>query len=200
MKWWRLPNIGSPRVADPSHRSVPDVAQRRSRIAGFLARRRVALGFVTAIVTAILATPTWGSWRAGLLVALIGEAIRIWAAGHLEKGREVTRSGPYRWTAHPLYVGSSVLALGVVIAAHSLVVSALTLLYMVSTLTAAVRTEEAFLRGRFGSAYDDYRRSDGSGTDRRFSLERAGRNKEYRAAIGIVIGFAFLALRVVTPI
>ena len=200
MKSSRLPNIGSPRVADPSHRSVSEVAQRRSRIFELLARKRVALGFVTAVVTAILATPTWGSWRAGLLVALIGEAIRIWAAGHLEKGREVTRSGPYRWTAHPLYVGSSVLALGVVIAAHSVVIFVLTLIYMVSTLTAAVRTEEAFLRGRFGGAYDEYRRSEGAGTDRRFSLARAWRNKEYRAAIGILIGFAFLALRVVTPI
>jgi hypothetical protein len=39
----------------------------------------------------------WGTWRAGLFVALAGEAsLRIWAAGHLEKSREVTRSGPYR--------------------------------------------------------------------------------------------------------
>ena len=28
---------------------------------------------------------------------LAGEALRLWAAGHLEKGKEVTRSGPYRW-------------------------------------------------------------------------------------------------------
>jgi len=152
------------------------------------------------VATAILAVPTWDSWRVGLLVAVIGEAIRIWAAGHLEKGREVTRSGPYRWTAHPLYVGSSVLALGVVIAAQSVVVLVLALIYMVSTLTAAVRTEEAFLRGRFGDAYEEYRRSEGENTERRFSVARAWRNKEYRAAIGILIGFGFLALRVATPI
>jgi protein-S-isoprenylcysteine O-methyltransferase Ste14 len=160
----------------------------------------VPLGFVAAAVTALLATPTWASWRAGMIVAAIGEVIRIWAAGHLEKGREVTRSGPYRWSAHPLYVGSSVLALGVVIAAHSVVAAVLALVYMVSTLTAAVRTEEAFLRSRFGGAYDEYRRSEGEGMDRRFSIARAWRNKEYRAVIGILIGFAFLALRVVAPI
>ena len=74
------------------------------------------LGFVTAIATAILARPTWRSWGIGLLVAVIGELVRVWAAGHLEKGREVTRSGPYRWTAHPLYVGSSIIAVGVVVA------------------------------------------------------------------------------------
>jgi len=187
-------------VADSPHPSVTGVVHRRRRLVEWLARKRVPLGFATAVATAILAVPTWDSWRVGLLVAVIGEAIRIWAAGHLEKGREVTRSGPYRWTAHPLYVGSSVLALGVVIAAQSVVVLVLALIYMVSTLTAAVRTEEAFLRGRFGDAYDEYRRSEGEHTERRFSVARAWRNKEYRAAIGILIGFGFLALRVATPI
>ena len=190
----------SPPVAESPHHSVTGVVHKRGRLVEWLARKRVPLGFATAVVTAILAAPTWDSWRLGLFVAVIGEAIRIWAAGHLEKGREVTRSGPYRWTAHPLYVGSSVLALGVVIAAHSVVICVFALIYMVATLTAAVRTEEAFLRGRFGNAYDEYRRSEGEGMERRFSLARAWRNKEYRAVIGILIGFGFLALRVAAPI
>jgi Phospholipid methyltransferase len=170
------------------------------RVLPFLARKRVPLGFLTATATALLARPTWESWRLGLIVAALGEVIRIWAAGHLEKGREVTRSGPYRWSAHPLYVGSSVLALGIVIAAHSVVVALLAALYMGATLTAAVKTEEAFLRGRFGGAYDEYRRSEGEEMRRRFSFARALRNKEYRAVIGLLIGFAFLALRVLRPI
>ncbi len=191
---------GSPPVADSPHPSVTGAVHKRGRLAELLARKRVPLGFATAVVTAIVAAPTWNSWRLGLFVAVIGEAIRIWAAGHLEKGREVTRSGPYRWTAHPLYIGSSVLSLGVVIAAHSVASLVVALIYMVSTLTAAVRTEEAFLRGRFGNAYDEYRRSAGESMERRFSLARAWRNKEYRAVIGILIGFGFLALRVATPI
>ena len=85
-------------------------------VVAFLARKRVPLGFVTTVAALVLARPTWTTWRAGLLVAVVGEAIRVWAAGHLEKSREVTTSGPYRWTGHPLYVGSSILALGVVIA------------------------------------------------------------------------------------
>ena len=83
-----------------------------------LARWRVPLGFLAAVIALALARPTWASWRTGVLVALAGEAVRIWAAGHLEKGREVTRSGPYRWMRHPLYVGSSILALGIVIASR----------------------------------------------------------------------------------
>jgi protein-S-isoprenylcysteine O-methyltransferase Ste14 len=165
-----------------------------------LARRRVTLGFVTTITALVLAQPTWTTWRVGLVVALLGEAMRVWAAGHLEKGREVTRSGPYRWTAHPLYVGSSLMALGVVVAARSWPVAILAALYMGSTITAAIRTEEAFLRSRFGAAYDQYQQSRAEPMLRRFSVERAMRNREYRAALGLAIGFALLALKVVLPI
>jgi hypothetical protein len=170
------------------------------RAVRFLARRRMPLGFVTVIATAVLARPTWRSWSAGLVVAALGEIVRIWAAGHLEKGREVTRSGPYRWTAHPLYVGSSIIAIGVVIAAHSVWAALLAAVYMTATLAAAVRTEEAFLRTRFGGAYDAYRRSEAADMSRKFSVARALRNKEYRAVAGLLTGFGFLALRVVRPI
>ena len=60
-----------------------------------------------------------GPLAIGLVIAAVGEAIRIWAAGHLEKGREVTRSGPYGWTRHPLYVGSSIMAPVIVIASRT---------------------------------------------------------------------------------
>jgi protein-S-isoprenylcysteine O-methyltransferase Ste14 len=185
--------------------SIQDVPDRgatitRARAREVLARKRVPLGFVTTVATLILANPTWATWRAGLAVALVGEAIRVWAAGHLEKSREVTRSGPYRWSAHPLYVGSSILALGVVIAARSVPVAVLATIYMVSTLTAAVRTEEAHLRRAFGDTYDRYQRSEAEPMLRRFTLERVMRNREYRALIGLGVGFAILALKVLLPI
>jgi protein-S-isoprenylcysteine O-methyltransferase Ste14 len=165
-----------------------------------LARRRVALGFVAGATTLILTSPTWSSWRAGLAISLVGEAIRVWAAGHLEKGREVTRSGPYRWTSHPLYLGSSVIALGVVVASRSWVVAVLVASYMTATISAAIQTEEAFLRKAFGSAYDDYKQLGAGATKRRFSAARALRNREYRALLGLGVGFMFLALKIVLSI
>ena len=165
------------------------------KITHTLARRRVALGFVTALATIVLAHPTWTTWRAGLVVALAGEAVRLWAAGHLEKSREVTRSGPYRWTRHPLYAGSTIIAIGIVIASRSAIVAALALVYMAATLTAAIRTEEAFLRVAFGDTYDRYRASRAQPMMRPFSIARAMRNREYRAAAGLLAGFALLALK-----
>ena len=167
------------------------------RVSEILARRRVALGWMVVVATLVLAHPTWSTWRFGLTIAALGEAVRVWAAGHLEKSREVTRSGPYRWTRHPLYVGSTIMALGIVIASRSLVVALLAAIYKTSTLTAAIRTEEAFLSRTFGDTYDMYRDSRAEPMRRRFSLARAMRNREYRAMAGLAAGFALLALKVI---
>ena len=166
----------------------------------WLVRRRVSLGFVAAAVALVMSHPTWSTWRAGLLVAIAGEGIRMWAAGHLEKSREVTRSGPYRWTRHPLYLGSAVMAIGIVIASRSAIVALVAALYIGVTIPAAIRAEEAFLRRTFGDTYDRYRRSEAEPVSRRFSLERAIRNREYRAAAGLIGGFALLALKVLLSI
>ena len=165
----------------------------------FLARRRVALGLLVTLAAAALADPTWGSWGVGLLIALCGEALRVWAAGHLEKGREVTQSGPYRLTAHPLYVGTTVMAAGIVVACRSLPLGVLAAAYLGGTILAAVRTEEAFLRQSFGDAYDAYRRAPAP-VGRRFSFARARRNREHRAVVGLLGGFALLALKIVLEI
>jgi protein-S-isoprenylcysteine O-methyltransferase Ste14 len=162
----------------------------------WLAARRVPLGFLAGAAVLVLARPTWTSWSAGLVVALLGEGVRVWAAGHLEKGREVTRSGPYRWTRHPLYAGSSLLAAGVAVAGASLPAAAVIALYMIVTLRAAVRSEEAVLRARFGDAYDAYAQRRAAPTARGYSLARARRNREERTLAGVTAGFGLLALKV----
>jgi protein-S-isoprenylcysteine O-methyltransferase Ste14 len=164
-------------------------------LAGFLARRRVSLGFVFAVAVLYFSRPTWTSLAAGTAIGAAGEAIRVWAAGHLEKSREVTVSGPYRFTRHPLYLGSSVMGLGVAVASRSLVVALLMILYMGTTIAAAVRAEEAFLRRQFGDAYDAYAASRGPLGRRRFSVARAWRNKEYRAVAGFAAFVVLLIAR-----
>jgi protein-S-isoprenylcysteine O-methyltransferase Ste14 len=171
-----------------------------ARLAQTLARRRVSLGFVAAVAALVLARPTWDAWRAGLLIACAGECLRLWASGHLEKGREVTRSGPYRFLSHPLYAGSVVIALGVVVASRSYAVAAVTSVYMGLTIAAAIRVEEAHLRQAFGSTYEDYRASRAEPMRRRFSFRRAIGNREYRAVGGLIVGFALLALKILAPL
>jgi hypothetical protein len=85
-------------------------------------------------------------------------------------------------------VGSTLIGVGLAIASANLWVAALVLGYLVVTLTAAIRTEEAHLTEKFGAAYPDYRAGRAPGIERPFSLDRALRtNREYRAAVGVLI-------------
>jgi protein-S-isoprenylcysteine O-methyltransferase Ste14 len=169
-----------------------------STLVAALARLRVALGFVFGVLVLVLAEPTGRSLAIGMSIAACGEAIRIWAAGHLHKSREVTSSGPYRWLRHPLYVGSSVMGAGLAIACANILVAVLIAVYLVSTLTAAIKSEEAFLRRTFGEQYDLYRsgvaaqRRDVRASARRFTVAQAMANREYRAVIGFVVALLLL--------
>ncbi len=167
---------------------MPEVSAR-------LARLRVPIGFAASVAALVLARPTWRSMTWGLVLAAAGEAIRFWAAGHLEKGREVTSSGPYRFTGHPLYLGSTLLGAGFAVASNSWVVGVMAALYLGLTLGAAIRSEEAGLREKFGRDYEEYRAGRGAGQARRFSLERAGRNREHRALAGVAGVMILLALK-----
>ena len=160
-----------------------------------LARWRVFLGFVFAAIVMWLATPTRNSLLVGAAIAVIGECLRLWAAGHLEKSREVTRSGPYRYTRHPLYLGSSIIGLGIAVASHHLVVAAMVVGYLLLTLTAAMRSEEAHLREKFGDAYDAYAEKRAEPMDRPFSWPRAIGNREHHTMIGLATGLGLLALK-----
>ena len=166
-----------------------------------LARFRVALGWTVAPLVLIVADPSRSTIAAGLLIAIAGEALRIWAAGHLNKSREVTSSGPYQWFAHPLYVGSSIMGLGLGIASRSVIVIGIIALYLVLTLRAAIASEEAYLRRTFGDQYEMYRQGvrerarSTSERTRPFSFERALANREHRAVVGLLAAFLLLILK-----
>ena len=186
---------------------IVSLARWRARLAEALARRRVALGFVCGALALWLAKPTGPTCAAGTAIAILGECLRVWASGHLNKAREVTVSGPYRWIAHPLYVGSSVMGVGLAVASNSVAVGGVVALYLAVTLIAAIRNEEAFLRRTFGDRYDRYRRGGPGGPGgpdatavaadarRRFSLVQATANREHRALVGLAVAILLLVLK-----
>ena len=180
---------------------MPDItstlARWRARPAETLARRRVPLGFLCGAGVLWLARPTPRSLAIGGAIAIAGEAFRVWAAGHLEKGREVTRSGPYRFTRHPLYMGSAIIGAGGVVASGRASVAVLVAAYLVATIVAAIRHEEANMRASFGDQYEAYLESRAQPVDRRFSLGRAVKNKEHRTIAGLVVAAAMLAAKAV---
>lgn len=147
----------------------------------------------------------WGEVLAiGLAVSAIGLWIRGWAAGHIHKDEELATSGPYAHMRNPLYVGSLLIGVGVLVAGGQPVFVALFLLFYVGLYGASVREEQAFLEGRFGQTYRSYAeavpaivprltpyRSE-AGTGVGFGWDRYRTNREWEAGLGVVIGFAVL--------
>jgi protein-S-isoprenylcysteine O-methyltransferase Ste14 len=166
-----------------------------SRFSIALARWRVPLGFAAGILVLWLARPTPRSIVLGGVVAGLGELLRIWAAGHLEKGREVTQSGPYRLTRHPLYVGSAIIGMGAAVAVARASSAIVIAAYLAMTIGAAMRTEEAHMRAAFGQEYEAYLQSHTAALNRSFSAKRAIRNKEYRAVAGLAAAAVILAAK-----
>lgn len=163
-----------------------------------LVRLRVPLGFVFGALVLWLSNPSGRTLLLGGGIAVVGEALRIWAAGHLNKSREVTASGPYRLTAHPLYLGSSIMGVGLAVASGTIVGMFLIAAYLAVTIPAAIGSEEALLERRFGEEYTRYRRGDVhrvDGGSRTFSTRRAMANGEHRAAVGLLVAALLLALK-----
>jgi protein-S-isoprenylcysteine O-methyltransferase Ste14 len=168
-------------------------------VSSFLARARVTIGFVFGAIVLWLAEPTRDTITIGVAIAIVGEGIRIWAAGHLHKSREVTTSGPYSLVAHPLYLGSSVMGIGLAVATGRAITAVLIAIYLAVTLTAAIKTEEVFLRRTFGDDYDRYRRTSATSVAsenlRRFSLMQAIANREHHGVLGLAIAILLLVLK-----
>ncbi|HXC64947.1 MAG TPA: methyltransferase, partial [bacterium] len=85
-----------------------------------VARLRVPSGFLLVAVFAWFSQPT-AQWLAvGVPISLAGLALRAWAAGCLAKNQQLATGGPYAHTRNPLYLGTLLVAAGLVIASHSL--------------------------------------------------------------------------------
>lgn len=118
------------------------------------------------LATPLFRPPSWTGWFAFAMAAL-GFALTWWARIHLGRfwsaavtlkaNHALIRSGPYALTRHPIYTGILVALLATLLDRDSLgalLGFALILLGLVLKL----RQEEQVLTGRFGAAYDTYKR------------------------------------------
>jgi hypothetical protein len=146
----------------------------------------------------------------GAIIALGGLLLRAYAAGYLEKSRELAISGPYRYTRNPLYLGSFLLGLGFAVAARSWVLGLVFVCFFILVYGPVMRREESFLRRQFGEAYDRYASrvslflptfripstaSKDSTPKDKFQWARYWENHEYEAAFGYLLGLVFLVIK-----
>lgn len=168
------------------------------------ARLRVRLGYLFGVIALVLARPTLFSLALGLPVALLGESVRLWASGHIEKTRSLATGGPYAHTRNPLYFGSLLLALGVAVAAASPWVVLATAVYFGAFYPAVMREEAGFLRGKFPEEYGAWsaavplflpRLMPGGPRASRFDWSRVASNREWRTAAALPFLVALLYAR-----
>lgn len=166
-----------------------------------VARLRVPSGFLIVVVFGWLSQPTPASLAIGLPVAIAGLALRAWAAGCLAKNRQLARSGPYAHTRNPLYLGTLVVAAGLVVASRNVGLGILFAAVFVFVYLPVIQLEEQHLRSLFPD-YADYaaevpalwpRLSAAAAKNvNPFQASLYLRNKEYQAGAGFAAGMLFL--------
>lgn len=146
-------------------------------------------------------------WGAG--VSSAGLALRAWAAGSIQKDRELAMTGPYAHIRNPLFLGSFILGVGVTVAGGQWVFGVFFLAFFLIVYRATVLREVAELEARFGESYRiyaahvpsvlprfmAYRREPSGSPVGGFSRARYMRNREWEAALGVVAVFGALALK-----
>jgi protein-S-isoprenylcysteine O-methyltransferase Ste14 len=169
------------------------------KYADTVAKLRVPGGFVLVAAFLWLSAPTWGSLIYGLLISLLGLALRAWAAGHLEKNRTLAESGPYAHLRNPLYVGTLTVAAGFAVASRRWELGLLFAAVFLLIYLPVVELEEQHLRSLFPeyAVYAErvppfFPHFGGASGAKAFQSSVYMRNQEYQAGIGFLVGAAVL--------
>jgi protein-S-isoprenylcysteine O-methyltransferase Ste14 len=164
-------------------------------------RYRVPAGWAVGVLVAALARPTPASLLLGLPLAVLGEAVRIWASGHIEKTRRLATGGPYAHSRNPLYVGSLLMALGVAVTCASSWVVLAVAAYFLAFYPSVMREEAGFLARTFPGEHAAWatsvplfwpRLTPGGPRATRFELARVRMNREWRTAAALPLLAALL--------
>jgi len=92
----------------------------------------------------------------GVVLIFTGSLIRLWAKGHFVKGKLFT-SGPYAIIRHPLYLGSTIIMLGVLCILNDWFNWTVIVPMIILFHGAAIFCEEKSLETRFGRQWHDYK-------------------------------------------
>ena len=163
-----------------------------------VARLRVPFGFLLVAAFAWFSHPQVVSLWLGLPFSVVGLALRAWAAGHLAKNAQLAQSGPYASVRNPLYIGTLLVAAGLVLASRSVGLGILFAAVFGLIYLPVIQLEEQHLRSLFPE-YAAYARRVPALIPRprlpsgpSFRPQLYVRNREYEALLGFLAGVALL--------
>lgn len=168
-----------------------------------VAKLRVPFGFLLLVTFALLSKPTVESMFIGLPIAILGLLLRGWAAGCLAKNQALATGGPYAYIRNPLYVGTLLVAAGIIVAARDTWLALIFAAVFLLVYLPVVELEEQHLRQIFPN-YHDYaskiarfipRGRWTAGSDAKFTWSLYRKNEEYQALLGLLIAYVWLAAK-----
>jgi protein-S-isoprenylcysteine O-methyltransferase Ste14 len=167
-------------------------------------KTRVPAGTVLGILFLLWMHPSIRSLWLGGILALAGASLRLWSAGHIEKGKVLTQGGPYAFTRNPLYLGSFIMALGIIIAGQGYWLLAAFGAFFAIFYYPVMKAEEQELLNGYGDEFVQYTRRvprffPGAGKTgpaaSRFLWSRVIRNREHRTVISLILALALLVAK-----
>jgi protein-S-isoprenylcysteine O-methyltransferase Ste14 len=165
---------------------------------------RVPAGTILGVLFLLLMHPSTRSLWIGGAIALPGSLLRLWAAGHIEKGKVLTQGGPYALTRNPLYLGSFFMALGIIIAGQGYWLLPAFVVFFVVFYFPVMKAEEQELLAGYGERFIEYSKrvplflpsfSKAGAATSVFLWSRVIRNREHRTIAGLAVAETILILQ-----
>lgn len=124
---------------------------RRTKLRSYLVASGVVIGVLglNRIDTASVAV--------GLVFMAFAAVVHVWAKGHLDKNKTLTRSGPYRWVRDPFHLSNFFMDLGLCLVVSHWTFTAVIMTLWVLAYSYRLNEEHEMLVELFGDEYLQYR-------------------------------------------
>jgi protein-S-isoprenylcysteine O-methyltransferase Ste14 len=178
----------------------------------FAQKARVPAGTALGVIFLLFMHPSARSLMIGGFFTLAGALARLWAAGHIEKRVRLARSGPYAYTRNPLYLGSFLMAFGVILAGQGYWLLPFFAIFFIGVYLPVMRAEEQDLEYAYGADFLEYagstplffpkkpgrpKKTEAAGSAQspvRFSWTRVRKNREHRNLVSLLVVEVILIL------
>jgi protein-S-isoprenylcysteine O-methyltransferase Ste14 len=164
---------------------------------------KTVLAAIVALILFYMAKPEPAWFLAGAIITVLGEALRLWAAGHLRKNKMLTTTGPYSYVKNPLYIGTLFITIGYsAMARNPIIMVGGFVWFFIYYAPYKKKQENEKLISSFGKPWVEYDKAvpdyiprftpfPGRGTNR-WSYDVVKENSEHETAIGVLIGAAVM--------